>query len=328
MRRHWRANGFDGMAQSETSTDPLVAAIVLNWNGGAETIACLQSLVASDWPRMLLIVVDNASEEDIADAVNASLPGVILVRNDANLGFAGGMNAGLQQALELGAEYALLLNNDTAVDPAMVRVLVETAQREPDVGIVSPLILSREAPDVVSNAGLRFDPRRGYWGQPMGMGERDRGQFRGVRDVDAVSGTAMLVPVAILGEVGMLDEDLYLYIEDVDWSLRMRKAGRRICVASDARIWHGVSRSSGGEYSPLIAYYSTRNRFVVCARHAPLRGPRAVLRHIEILVTNLVHARRGHRPLSNARAVLSGWRDYRAGRLGPRASEAPARASR
>jgi GT2 family glycosyltransferase len=306
--------------KAEADHEPAhVVAVVLNYNGRDETLACLESLRASDWPRMTTIVVDNGSDDDIAAAVAARFE-VTLVRNGANLGFAGGMNAGLRMALDRGADYALLLNNDTLVDPAMVRTLVQAARSHPDAGIVSPLILYRDAPDVVSSAGLRFDPRRGYHGQPIGMGETNDGQFQGVRAVDASPGTAMLVPTAAVREAGMLDEALYLYLEDVDWSLRMRALGRGIYMALDAHLWHGVSQTGGGEYSPLIAYYGTRNTFVVCGRHAPLRGLRRVLRHGEILVTNVVHARRGARPLANAAAALAGWRDYLRGRLGPRRS--------
>jgi hypothetical protein len=307
--------------QSRSSTDtephPHVAAVVLNWNGRDETLACLESLTASDWPRLTSIVVDNGSQEDIEPAVAERFPEAIVVRNEANLGFAGGMNAGLRRVLDLDAKYVLLLNNDTIVDPAMVRTLVNAARDRPAAGIVGPLVLHRDAPDIISSAGLRCDLRRCYQGPPLGRGESDRGQFRGVHEVDAVSGAAMLVPTDVVREVGMLDDQLYLYIEDVDWALRMKEAGRPVYVVGEARLWHGVSVSSGGEHSPQIRYYQTRNTFVVSSRHLPMYGLRGLLRHADILVSNLASACRGRRPVSNARAVLAGWRDYRRGRMGP-----------
>jgi GT2 family glycosyltransferase len=297
---------------------PHVVAVVLNWNGRDETLACLESLAGSDWPNLTTIVVDNGSEEEIESAVAERFGDVLLLRNSTNLGFAGGMNTGIHRALTMGADYVLLLNNDTVADEAMVRVLVEAAIKRPDTGIVSPLEFFRDSPEIVSSAGLRCDPRRAYQGPPLGMGERDLGQFRGVREADASSGTAMLVPVAVVREVGLLDEALYLYTEDVDWALRMRSAGRRVYVALGARIWHGIATSSGGEDSPRLTYYQTRNSFVVTARHAPMRGPRAAIRHCEILIANLLHAVRCRRPLANVRAVIAGWRDYLRGRLGAR----------
>jgi GT2 family glycosyltransferase len=297
---------------------PDVAAVVLNWNRRDETLACLESLAASDWPDLTMIVVDNASEEEIETALAERFPDVLLVRNDSNLGFAGGMNAGIRRALETGADYLLLLNNDTVVDQALVAELVEAARERPDAGIVSPLEFFRDSPEIVSSAGLRCDLRRAYQGPPLQRGERDVGQFRGVREADASSGTAMLVPAPVVREVGLLDEALYLYIEDVDWAFRMRSTGRRVYVALGARIWHGNATSSGGEDSPRLTYYQTRNTFVVTARHAPMRGPRAAIRHCEILFANLLHALRCRRPLSNVGAVFAGWRDYIRGREGAR----------
>jgi GT2 family glycosyltransferase len=298
---------------------------VLNWNGRDETVACLSSLAASDWPRLTMIVVDNASEEDIEPDLADGFADTVLVRNSTNRGFAGGMNAGVRRALDIGVDYVLLLNNDTVADPSMVRGLVEAAGARPDAGIVSPLEFFRDAPDIVSSAGLRCDLRHAYQGPPLRLGERDVGQFRGVSEVEASSGAAMLVPAPVVRQVGLLDEDLFLYVEDIDWAFRMRTAGKRVYVALGARLWHGVATSSGGQDSPVVSYYHTRNSFVVCARHAQLRGPRRLFRHGEILFANLLHALRCRRPLANAGAVLAGWNDYLRGRLGPwrRGSEAP-----
>jgi GT2 family glycosyltransferase len=291
--------------------------VVLSWNGRDETLACLESLSGSDWPGTTTIVVDNGSDEELEPVIAERFPDAVVIRNQANLGFAGGMNTGTRKALELDADYVLLLNNDTDVDKAMIRKLVEAALQHPDAGIISPLDFFRDSPDTVSMIGLSFDPRRGYQGPPMGRGERDHGQFRGVREVDASAGTAMLVPLSVVREVGLLDEDLFFYVEDVDWALRMRRAGKRIYAAMEARLWHAQAASSGGEETPRVTYYTTRNTFVVTARHAPMRRPRAALRHLEILGANLVHALRSPDRREQVRAVLTGWRDYRRGRLGP-----------
>ena len=297
--------------------DPHVAVVVLSWNGRDETLACLDSLARSDWPNTTTVVVDNGSDEKLEPHVAKRFPDALVVRNETNLGFAGGMNTGTRKALDLDADYVLLLNNDTDVDPAMIRKLVEAAEQHPDAGIISPLDFFRDSPDTISMIGLRFDPRRGYQGAPLGRGERDGGQFQGVREVDASAGTAMLVPLPVAREVGLLDEDLFFYIEDIDWALRMRRAGKRIYAAMEARLWHAQAASSGGEETPRVTYYTTRNTFVVTARHAPMRGPRAAIRHLEILGANLLHAFRTKHRLEMARAVLAGWRDYRRGRLGP-----------
>jgi GT2 family glycosyltransferase len=263
-----------------------------------------------------MIVVDNGSEEALGEELAERFPEITLVRNETNRGFAGGMNAGIERARHLSADYVLLLNNDTVVDPAMVRLLVEAAAARPDAGMVSPLQLFSNAPDVVATAGLRVNPRHAYQGKPLRMGERVNGQFQGVHEVDAVAGTAMFVPARVIDEVGLLDEDLYLYGEDVEWALRMRRRGRRVYVAYGARLWHSGSATTGGRHSPLVSYYHARTSFVVCARHAPMRGRRAKLREAEILLANLAHASRCRGRLQHTEAVLTGWRDYRRGRLG------------
>lgn len=295
-----------------------VVAVVLNWNGRDETVACLESLATSDYSPLTVVAVDNGSREDIGPVVAERIPDAVVIRNRVNRGFAGGMNVGIRRAASLGADYVLLLNNDTRVDATMVTALVEAAADHPNAGMVCPLVLYRDNPGVILSAGLRCDLRRGYQGPPIGQGELDLGQFSAVREVDAPTGAAMLVPTQVVAQVGLLDESLFLYGEDVEWATRMRTAERRVYVAPSARLWHGLSTSSGGPCSPLSAYYQTRNTFVVCARHAPLRGARGLIRGADIVLANLWHARRARRPLVNARAVLAGWRDYLRGRHGPR----------
>lgn len=128
----------------------------------------------------------------------------------------------------------------------------------------------------------------------------------------------MLVASTTVRAVGGLDASLFLRLEDIDWSLRMRTAGRRNYVVLDAHLWHAVSASTGGEHSPLNAYYHTRNILFVCGRHAPMPRLRSALREAEVLLANAVHARRGEHPSANLRAALAGWRDYRRGRMGER----------
>ncbi len=297
---------------------PHVAVVVLNFNGRDDTLACLDSLAASTWPRLTTIVVDNASETDIGPEVRERYPDAITFGTTANLGFAGGMNVGVECAQAIGSDYVLLLNNDTIVDRRMVERLVDAAAARPDAGIVSPLVVGLGTRGRVLSAGWEFDPRRGHPGRPLHAGDHADGRLRGVKEIVASSGEAMLVSTSVIDEVGRLDETLYLRLEDIDWSLRMRATGRKNYVALDARLWHRVSASSGGDHSPLSAYYHTRNMLVVCERHAPLPRSRALAREAEVLFANIVHARRGSHPARNVRAALVGWRDFRLGRLGAR----------
>jgi GT2 family glycosyltransferase len=307
------------MGSDDVRRTARVAVVVLSYNGLADTVACVESLKRVRWDPLTTLVVDNGSTDGSADAVAERFPDAPLIRCEENLGFAEGNNVGLRAAFEeLGADYALLLNNDTLADERLVAALVEEAERHPDAGALSPMIYYTDPPDLIWYAGARFDPRRGHNGRHTGYGERDRGQYDAVREIARATGAAVLVPRAVVEDVGYLDGDLFLQVEDVEWSLRMREAGYRVLFVPAAKVWHRVSVATGGEHSPATAYYEMRNTLEVSQRYAPMRGWSALNRHLTILAVQLFHARRAQRPLENVRAALEGWRDYRAGRLGPR----------
>ena len=294
-----------------------VAVVVLCWNGYSDTRACLESLDHAEWDRLTTIVVDNGSTDGTSEAVLGRFPEVLLLRSEENLGFAEGNNVGLRAALAAGAEYVLILNNDTVVDRDLIAALVEEGERRPDAGALCPMIYYTDPPDRIWYAGARFDPRRIHNGPHTGYGDRDVGQYGTTREIGRATGAAMLVRRRVLEDVGYLDARLFLQVEDVEWSLRMRAAGYRILFVPAGRAWHRVSVATGGEHAPATAYYEMRNTLAVCSRYAPLRRLASLRRECAVLALHLFHARKGHRPAENVRAVLQGWRDYRAGRLGP-----------
>jgi GT2 family glycosyltransferase len=317
------------MPREAISTAPHVAIVILAFNGRDDTMRCLESIEQVEWDELSTIVVDNASSDGLVDAVQERHPHVQVIRSERNLGFAGGNNLGLRAAYEAGADYMLILNNDTVVDPASIRELVSEAERRPDAGALCPLIYYMDPPDRIWYAGARFDPRRGYNGRHTGYRERDGGQYAGTRETGRATGAAILVPRRTIDDVGYLDERLFLHVEDVEWSLRMRGAGYRILLVPSARVWHRVSVAMGGEHSPSSAYYAIRNTLAVCDWHAPLPALSALRRSLVIWLVALVHTRRAPSPLRNLRSVVEGRRDYRAGRLGERGSDgAPVTAER
>lgn len=286
-----------------------VAAVVLSWNGREETLACLRSL---EGEGVDVIVVDNASEDGSAEAV-AGL-GVELIRNDRNVGYAGGMNVGIRAAFARGADAVLLLNNDVEVEPGAVAVLSAAAE---GVGAVCPLITFAHDPETVWYAGASFDPRRGYNGRHRGLGEHVT-RFAAPTETDRACGAAMLLPRSALEQVGELDEWLFAYHEDTDWSLRARAEGLRIRVEPSARVRHKVSSATGGEGSPTALYYSVRNLLEVCERHAPLGRLGTWRRRLVVLSAYTAHALLGSGRLARLRGVLDGWRDFRRRRFGAR----------
>jgi GT2 family glycosyltransferase len=296
----------------------VVVAVVLTWNGREDTLACLASLEAAPDRPDAIVLVDNGSSDGTADAVRERFPDVELVRSEENLGFAGGNNLGLERAGELGADHVLVLNNDAEVEPGGVRALVEEAARRPDAASLGSKILFAEPPDLIWFAGARFDPRAGYNGRQLGYRERDDGRYDAVHETDRACGAAMLVPRAVLDAVGGFDEELFLYSEDVEWSLRARRAGYRHYVVPASVVRHRVSAAGGGESSPLTLYYGLRNTLVVCERYAPLGVVGTLRRRLVMLAAHLAQALRSSRRVAGVNAVVAGFRDALRGRLGQR----------
>ena len=228
---------------------PQVWCVVLSWNGREDTLACLQSLTLSSYAGLHILVVDNASTDGSAEAVRATYPHIALIENNENLRWAGGNNIGIRYALEQGADFILLLNNDTVVNVEMVGRLVEAALDMPAAGLLAPKIYYASQPDVIWYAGGGLSLWRGqFWHE--GLREKDRDQNGAVqhdrdRDVGYITGCAMLVRREVIEAIGEVDERFYLYGEDVDYSLRARAAGYRLRVVPSATMLHKVSASLG-----------------------------------------------------------------------------------
>jgi len=240
---------------------PRVVIIVLNWNGLSDTLECLESLAGLDYPAYEVVVVDNGSTDGSLDAIRERFTGVTLVENGENLGFTGGNNVGLRRALEQGADYALLLNNDTAVAPDFVRLLVRAAEADAGIGIAGPTIYYYDQPETVWSAGGGIDWRRGKtW--MVGLGTCDVGQLgASLREVDFVSGCALLVKRAVLDRIGLLDDRFFAYYEETEWCVRASRAGFRIVHVPGAKVWHKIN-PGGRTNSPMVHYYLTRNRLL------------------------------------------------------------------
>lgn len=289
-----------------------LVAVVLNWNGGSDTLAALESL-----DGIATICVDNGSTDGSDVQVETRFPRVELIRTGANLGFAGGNNVGVRRALERGADWVLLVNNDAIAERGIDEALARAAGERPDAGILACKVLFEDGVRV-QYAGASFNSLVGYSGRAEGYGKPD--VVRELRDVDRADGAAMAVSRAAFERAGLLDEALFAYAEDVELSLRVRAAGFAIVFVPDAVVRHKGSASTGGSGSTLNLYYDTRNTIVICERHRRLpRGARA-LRRNAIVGAHLVQASRHPRPVAAIGAVLAGWRDARAGRFGQRSS--------
>jgi GT2 family glycosyltransferase len=293
-----------------------LVAVVLNWNGGEDTLRALQSL--RDAGAAGTIVVDNGSSDGSDLEVERRFPDVELIRTGANLGFAGGNNVGLRRALDRGADWLLLLNNDARADSGLPAALEEAARARPDAGVLACKVYFEEPPDVLMYAGGEVNLRLGYGGRQTGWGERDTGQHDQLRDVGRATGAGMAVSRQAAERAGLLDEELFAYVEDVEWCVRIREAGFAVVFVPEAKVWHRGSASTGGTASTTNLYYDTRNTLAVAERHAPLRPGLRALRRGVVVGSHVLRALQNPKRGAAVRAVLSGWRDYRQGKMGPR----------
>ncbi len=306
------------------SNSPRVTAIVLSWNGREDTLACLRSLEHVTYRPFSVLVVDNGSSDGSADAVEAQHPGARLVRLPANLGFAGGMNAGVRAAFAEGADAVLLLNNDMEAEPACVEPLVAALEADPAAGAACAQILFAGEQPRIWYAGAPLRLRRGYHGRLVGYGEPPLAATVAPYETDRACGGAMMWTAGTFERVGPFDEELFAYAEDTDWSVRARRAGLHVLVVPASVVHHAVSASSGGESSPATLYYDTRNSLVVAERWAPLGTVGTWLRRLEIVAAHGVQALRSDWRAEGMRAIYDGWRDFRRRRLGQRYGESPA----
>jgi GT2 family glycosyltransferase len=312
-----------------SDASPCVFVVIVNWNGLSDTLECLESLDRMSYASHRVVLVDNASSDGSAAAIRGRHPSIRVIENKENLGFTGGNNAGIRHALENGADYVWLLNNDTIVDRNALSALVEAAESDPDAGIYGSKIYYDSNREVLSFAGATIDWRSGR-SLHIGRGEPDRGQYDAVRDVERVSGCSMLVRKEVCGRVGLLDDDYFLYAEDLEWCVRARSAGYRCVFVPGSKVFHKEAASVKGAdgRGTLFFYYNTRNFLKTIAKHH--RFPARECLVARVVLRNLRFRKRSLLKMMLAgcgfpahvgpedRAVLYGIRDFFANRMGKR----------
>lgn len=249
---------------------PRVAAVVLTWNDVDLTRNCLQSLRECAYEPFEVVVVDNGSDFPVVPVIEEEFPEVDVVALPENTGFTGGCNRGMERALELGADYVFLLNNDTLVDKDAAGALVAALEERPDVGMASALLLNPETPPTVQSFTGTVQLDRAWLERPHG-GQPLTDEFRVVAETEFASACAVCFPARTLRDVGMFDEALFTNWEDYDLCARIRRAGLKIIVVGTAEVRHRRHQTTG-ELSPFISYFSIRNRLICLRRYATLGG--------------------------------------------------------
>ncbi|HXE75800.1 MAG TPA: glycosyltransferase family 2 protein [Candidatus Xenobia bacterium] len=245
---------------------PRVAVIVLNWNNWPVTVECLESLRRLTYPNCKVLVVDNGSTDDSEKVLRERFTEIELIQTRANLGYAGGNNAGLRRALELGADYLCLLNNDVVVEPDFLEPLVAAMEADPQLGIAGGLQCSYEDRRRIENSGVYFNFYTGRVRNANG-GEMDEGQCRQAKAVDYICGACLLARAQVARAIGLLDERFFIVAEDADWCLRAQRAGWSVSYIPGSRVYHRIAATRVSQ-PRMTWYYTLRNLIWLVRRHA------------------------------------------------------------
>ncbi|HBP00829.1 MAG: Glycosyl transferase family 2 [Candidatus Moranbacteria bacterium GW2011_GWE1_49_15] len=215
----------------DKNIDPKVFAIVLNYNGQDCLVPCLDSLYQSDYANLEIVVVDNASKDGSLENAREKFPKIHFIKNSENVGFACGNNVAIRFALEKMADYVFLLNNDATVQIDTISNLVKEAEENPDLGMASPIILSADG------NGVWFAGGKISW-REMKTVHVPGSQEQNPYETEYVSGCAALIRKDVFGEIGLFDENFFLYYEDADLSCRATRAGFKLRMIPEALAHH------------------------------------------------------------------------------------------
>ncbi len=244
---------------------PAIYVIILNWNGWQDTLRCLHSLQNVTTPYQL-ILVDNGSTDDSISELRAAFPHLPIIGTGTNLGFAGGNNVGITHALAKGAEYILLLNNDTVVAPTFLQPLLDVMESNKKIAATNPKIYFLDETNRIWAAGGQMQLWRGKVGN-RGRGQTDQGQFDLPEAISFGTGCCLLMRSQAIEQIGLLNDAYFAYYEDADWAMRAQRQGYQILYVPDSKIWHAVGSASKTQtkvgknvQSPFVHYLAARNQ--------------------------------------------------------------------
>jgi GT2 family glycosyltransferase len=287
---------------------PRIFVVILNWNGWMDTFECIKAIQNSTVKDFVVetIVVDNASTDESVEKISKTFANrIVLLKNKENLGYAGGNNIGIKYALEQGADYVCILNNDTVLHKNIFVDLLESFNRHLKAGIASPKMYfspgyefhkdrykKDELGSVIWYAGGDLDWANVY-GTNHGVDQVDTGQFEEDRVTDFASGACLFGKREVFEKVGLFNEKYFLYLEDTDLSQRVKRAGYEVWYLAKPKLWHKVSQGSAIG-SQLNDYFIHRNRLVFGMQYASLRAKIALIREsLKFILSGRPWQRRG-----------------------------------
>jgi GT2 family glycosyltransferase len=277
-----------------------VAVVTVNFNTEQDTLDFLKSLKHVKTPDISLdiIITDNGSKTPFKIPENLKAENIKLILSDKNTGFTGGYNIGMKEALKRGADYVLIINNDTIIDPDMIKNLLTVLDSDPEIGVTTPKIYFAKGHEFHKD---RYKPNElgkvfwfagGHtdWNNVMsihrGVDEVDHGQYDKTEEIEFATGCCMMFKREVLEKVGLLDDRYFLYYEDADLNERVRRAGYKVYYVPTAVLVHVNAASTGGAGNVLHDYFISRNKMIFGMKYAPLRTKLALFRESMRLLRN------------------------------------------
>jgi len=246
--------------------EPKISIIIVNYNGQDFLTDCLESVLKSDYPDFEVILVDNNSSDDSINIVKNKFSQVKIIINKKNLGFARANNIGIKQAI---GDAIFLLNNDTVIDPQLIKRLVSELFKTENIGIVGPKIYFANTENIIWFAGGKIDWENfNSWHLNRNKTDQDLASDV-LREVDFITGCALMIKKDVINKIGLLDNKFFAYYEDADWCQRAKKAGFKIVYVPFGGVWHIKSATARRYVSYRLKYNLWRNRFIFYWRYAP-----------------------------------------------------------
>ncbi|MCL5411601.1 MAG: glycosyltransferase family 2 protein [Patescibacteria group bacterium] len=239
---------------------PKVGIVLLNWNSFKDSQKCLQSLKKINYSNYQIYLVDNGSSNKEGEALKKEFPEIILIKNEKNEGFAKGNNIGIRKALGDGANYVLLLNTDTTVDPKFLSEMVKVGKTHLEAGVIGSKVFFMERPEKLIHFGLYLDVNNSKIVSD-GFDGKDE-DFKEVKEYDYVGGCCLLIKKETIDKVGLLDERFFAYFEESDWCFRVKEIGQKVLGAPKAKIWHKMPYPPIDKRGAFQNYLVTRNRLL------------------------------------------------------------------
>jgi GT2 family glycosyltransferase len=290
------------MSLSSPTQPGLLSVVIPHWNAAHFLPVCLAALQAQTYPQIEVIIADNNSTDESRPLIRESYPWVRLIELDANYGFTGACNAGIRASR---GEYIALLNNDTEADPNWAQAVIDAFTRDPQAGSVASKMLLFDRRDHIHTAGDYFtvDGRAGN----RGVWQKDEGQFDQEEYVFSACGGSSVYRRAMLDDVGLLDEDFFFSLEDVDLAWRGQLAGWRCLYTPRAIVYHHLSASGGGV---TASFHDGRNLIYLLVKDYPAflwrKHGAAVLGAQAGLALEALKAWRGAAARARLRGMLAG----------------------